>query len=117
MPPASRNQRGPSACSGELLCERRQERAAVMVAEPPLEFVAGELALGLDDGALAVRPFGLDRVQPGAPARQAADEDAATGAGGLDAAVVVPDPGPHLPARSEEHTSELQSLRHLVCRL
>src|ERR1035441_9984952 len=24
---------------------------------------------------------------------------------------------PHLPAESEEHTSELQSLRHLVCRL
>src|SRR5882724_9205122 len=26
-------------------------------------------------------------------------------------------PGPTIPARSEEHTSELQSLRHLVCRL
>src|SRR5437899_8167285 len=24
---------------------------------------------------------------------------------------------PHIPLRSEEHTSELQSLRHLVCRL
>src|SRR5262245_62628642 len=27
------------------------------------------------------------------------------------------DAGPHPNARSEEHTSELQSLRHLVCRL
>src|ERR1035438_10688512 len=27
------------------------------------------------------------------------------------------DEGEDLPARSEEHTSELQSLRHLVCRL
>src|SRR5947199_2468245 len=26
-------------------------------------------------------------------------------------------PSAHEPARSEEHTSELQSLRHLVCRL
>src|SRR5438045_4787685 len=30
---------------------------------------------------------------------------------------VTPLPIQRLPARSEEHTSELQSLRHLVCRL
>src|SRR5471030_3525317 len=29
----------------------------------------------------------------------------------------VVEPGIRLPIRSEEHTSELQSLRHLVCRL
>src|SRR5438045_7541576 len=29
----------------------------------------------------------------------------------------APDPWKLLPVRSEEHTSELQSLRHLVCRL
>ena len=52
----------PSASSVNLLCERRQERAAVMVAQPLLELVAGELALGLDDGAFAVCPAGLDWV-------------------------------------------------------
>src|SRR5947199_7090243 len=30
---------------------------------------------------------------------------------------LFPDPVPDLEERSEEHTSELQSLRHLVCRL
>ena len=55
-------ERDTSASSVNLLCERRQERAAVMVAQPLLELVAGELALGLDDGAFAVCPAGLDRV-------------------------------------------------------
>jgi hypothetical protein len=52
-----------------------------MVAQPLLEFLAGELALGLDPGTLAVRPAGLDRVQPSALARQAAAD-----AGRLDLA-------------------------------
>src|SRR5947199_6534005 len=45
----------------------------------------------------AVPPELRDRIQPGA-------------------GVLVP-LGTRTPARSEEHTSELQSLRHLVCRL
>ena len=48
-----------------------------MVAQPLLEFLAGELALRLDDGPLAVRPSGLDRVEPRASAWQAADQEAA----------------------------------------
>src|SRR5436853_623639 len=38
---------------------------------------------------------------------------------GLNLAPVTPDydPEPDVVVRSEEHTSELQSLRHLVCRL
>src|SRR5437899_3372884 len=36
---------------------------------------------------------------------------------GLVAAGLHPSPVPHADIRSEEHTSELQSLRHLVCRL
>src|SRR4051794_41533643 len=99
MPPASRNQRVPSAGSGELLCERLDdERAAVMIAQPLPKLLAGELAVWLDHGPLAVRPAGLDRVQPRALARQAADQEAAPGAGGLDPAVVGRDPGPHLAA-------------------
>src|SRR3954464_15515899 len=90
---------GPSAGSGELLCERLDdERAAVMIAQPLPKLLAGELAVGLDHGPLAVRPAGLDRVQPRALARQAADEEAAAAPDGLDPAVVGRDPGPHLAA-------------------
>src|SRR6185369_17571019 len=74
------------------------ERAAVMIAQPLAKFLAGELAVGLGHGPLAVRPAGLDRVQPRALARPAADEEAAPGAGGLDPAIVGHDPGPHLAA-------------------
>src|SRR4051794_41402137 len=88
-----------SAGSGVLLCEGLgDEWAAVMVAQPLPKLLAGELAVGLDHGPLAVRPAGLDRVQPRALARQAADEEAAAAPGGLDPAVVGRDPGPHLAA-------------------
>src|SRR3954447_14856962 len=90
---------GPSAGSGVLLCEGLGDGwAAVMVAQPLPKLLAGELAVGLDPGPLAVRPAGLDRVQPRALARQAADEEAAAAPGGLDPAVVGRDPGPHLAA-------------------
>src|SRR5204862_2649152 len=39
------------------------------------------------------------------------------GCAGADAAAATSDPGAAAPARSEEHTSELQSRRDLVCRL
>ena len=67
-----------------------------MLAEPLLELGRGELALRLDHRPLAVDPLGLDRVQPRALARQAADQEAAPGAGGLNPTVVVPDPGADL---------------------
>src|SRR3954454_13830681 len=88
----------PSAGSGELLCERREERAAVVVAQPLGQLGGGELTVGLGHGPLAVRPPRLDRVQPRALARQAADQETAPGAGGLDPAIVVSDPGAHLAA-------------------
>src|SRR5438045_4870952 len=50
---------------------------------------------------------------PAAAARPAAARAGRAGAGGS-----WPFSGPHsFGSRSEEHTSELQSLRHLVCRL
>src|SRR4051812_29438195 len=64
---------GPSAGSGGLLCEGLDERAAVMIAQPLPKLLAGALARRLGHGPLAVRPAGLDRVQPRALARQAAD--------------------------------------------
>src|SRR4051812_18839895 len=72
-----------SAGSGGLLCEGLDELAAVMIAQPLPKLLAGELAVRLGHGALAVRPAGLDRVQPRALARQAADEEAATAPDGL----------------------------------
>src|ERR687886_794445 len=61
---------GSSAGSGGLLCEGLDERAAVVIAQPLPKFLAGELAVGLGHGPLAVHPLGLDRVEPRAPARQ-----------------------------------------------
>src|SRR4051794_35797420 len=90
---------GASAGSGVLWCEGLgDEWAAVMVAQPLPKLLAGELAVGLDHGPLPVRPAGLDRVQPRALARQAADEEAAAAPGGLDPAVVGRGPGPPPPA-------------------
>src|SRR5918995_692051 len=45
---------------------------------------------------LAVRPLGLDRIEPRALARQLAAHDAHALPGLLDGAVVLTDPGPHL---------------------
>jgi len=76
----------------------RQKLALVVLAEPLLELGAGELARRLDHRSLAVDPFGLDRVEPRASARQPADQKAATMAGPLDLAIVPPDPVLHLAA-------------------
>src|SRR3954471_24816573 len=88
----------PSAGSGDLLFERLDERAAVMVAQPLPKLGGGKLTVRLDHGPFAVHPLGLDRVQPRALARQAAGQEAAAAAGGLDPAVVGPDPGADLAA-------------------
>ena len=42
------------------MCERLDERAAVVIAQPLPKFLAGELARRLGHGALAVRPAGLE---------------------------------------------------------
>src|SRR4051794_27275733 len=77
----------PSARSTDLLCEWLRELASIMVAEPPLELAAGELACRLDHRAFAVQPLGLDRVEPRALARQPADQEAAAAAGLRDRAI------------------------------
>src|SRR5438270_10340653 len=87
----------PSAGSDGLLCEGLGERAAVVVAQALLKLLGGELAIRLDHGPLAVHPLGLDRVEPRALARQAADQKPAA-AVALDPAVVGRDPGAHLAA-------------------
>src|SRR5437764_2096452 len=88
---------GSSAGSGDLLFERLDERAAVMIAQPLPKLGGGELTIRLDHGPFAVHPLGLDRVRPRALARRAADQQAAA-AGALDPAVVGPDPGADLAA-------------------
>src|SRR5437899_8468948 len=60
-------------------------------------------SLGLECRGLAQHP--VDRPRPGDLPEQRGDE---RGQRRLH---------DHVPERSEEHTSELQSLRHLVCRL
>src|SRR4051794_20932110 len=82
-----------SAGSGDLLFERLDERAAVMVAQPALKLGGGELTVRLDHGPLAVHPLGLDRVQPRALARQAADQEATAAARGPYPPVGGPHPG------------------------
>jgi predicted acylesterase/phospholipase RssA len=62
-----------------------EEWAAVVVAEPLLEFGGGELARRFDHGVLAVSPPGLDRVQPRALAWQATGQDPAPLLACLDA--------------------------------
>src|SRR2546425_5366556 len=57
------------------------------------------------------RPVGLSSTMPGGTAGASAAYIAGDRAGG---AVISP---PAVPLRSEEHTSELQSLAYLVCRL
>src|SRR4029450_8380023 len=68
-----------------------------MITEPALELVAGELAFRLGDRAFAVRPAGLDRVEPRALPGKATNQQAAA-AVTLDPTVVVPDPAMDLAA-------------------
>src|SRR5262245_65106368 len=65
-------------------------------------------------GCASTGRSGICRTDSSAPV-----SPAAPGAAGLAApgAVVAAPPGAAGDTRSEEHTSELQSLRHLVCRL
>src|ERR1035441_9941039 len=79
-----------------------------------------ELRSDAQGGALCHASGQLHSVAADAVVGQKDDEARALtrGALHLDLAVVrLDDPGDETEARSEEHTSELQSLRHLVCRL
>src|SRR4051794_5762013 len=53
-----------SAGSLDLLCETLQLFAAVVAADPVLDLRRRQLPIRLDDGALAVDPLRLDRVEP-----------------------------------------------------
>jgi len=57
------------------------------------QFGGGEQAVGLEHLALAMQPFGLDRIEPRALDRQVTDEQADTVTRALDLPVVRPDPG------------------------
>src|SRR5262245_63792175 len=70
------------------------------------------------DLAVAVRFVGRE-IEVDDPPRdlKVVDQDPAPGTLKRPGTVVTLTLGPIVPVRSEEHTSELQSLRHLVCRL
>src|SRR5258707_6282849 len=57
------------------------------------ELVGGQQASGLNDAALAMHPFGLDRIEPRTLDRQVAVDDADAAPAPLDAPVVSADPG------------------------
>src|SRR5262245_2730767 len=96
----------PSASSGDLLSFHRQLpgrigllevfvlRATVIVAGPPLDLRRAQHPLRFDDGPFAMQPLRLNRVQPGALARQLTDHDTHP-AFTLGPAVVFLDPAPY----------------------
>jgi hypothetical protein len=66
-----------------------------MLMHPFLDLLGAQLPIGLNDGAFAMQPLRLDRVQPRCLDRQVAHPDLAAPLP-LDLAVVCPDPAPHL---------------------
>src|SRR5690242_624466 len=67
--------------------------AAIVGTDPVSDLLGTEQAGRRDNGALAMHPFGVDRVQPGTRDRQEARHDAHTLPLLLDVAGVIPDPG------------------------
>src|SRR2546429_1784694 len=57
------------------------------------QLFSSKQAIGLDDVALAVDPFGLNRVEPGALRRQQEGQDTHACAGLLDLVIVLANPG------------------------
>src|SRR5262245_64616934 len=71
----------------------------------------------IDDADHAMRSRGLS-IGAGKPAADVFDPERLVGAGRLQRVLhLIRHAGAAVALRSEEHTSELQSLRHLVCRL
>lgn len=68
-------------------------RAAIVGVDTCLQFVSSQYLLGLQDGALAVHPFWLDRIEPRAFGWQQTREDAYAAFRLFDAAVMGPNPG------------------------
>ena len=86
--------RVPNAWSRDLWCNRVQEFAVVIGAEPLFRFRACQLTGGFGDGALAMHPCRFNAIAPGTLARQLADHQA-TATGALDPLVMALDPGPY----------------------
>src|ERR1017187_6177813 len=111
-PPGSRDRGsaavpGPGRCRWSLVNGARLARPARLADDRP-EKARGSRAASFDGGDAA------DRQRP-APAVQPAPAPAAGRPGAV--AVCAGRPGARPAARSEEHTSELQSPMYLVCRL
>src|SRR5262245_62438513 len=70
-----------------------------------------------DTLVVGCRAWDVDAFRPRRAWKPAAIWNAAASALGVVVGVWLTDGNRCLPYRSEEHTSELQSLRHLVCRL
>jgi hypothetical protein len=84
----------PSAGSSDLLFKGLALLTTVVGAHSGLDFGGRQFALRLHDGLLAVHPFGLDRIQPGALGGQVAGHDPHA-AVPLRLPVMGLDPGPH----------------------
>ena len=69
--------------------------AVEMLADPVGQLGGRQQPRRLDNGALAVQPLGLDRIEPWALARQVARQDAHALARPFDLTVVRADPGAH----------------------
>ena len=84
----------PSAGSSDLLCEAFQLLTTVVATDPFYDLGRRQFAVGLDDGALAVDPFRLDRVEPRRLHRQRSTTRSARPPSAFGPAVVRLDPRP-----------------------
>src|SRR5579872_3926078 len=69
--------------------------AAIDGADALSQFSAGQQARGFEHLALAMEPLGLDRIEPGALARQGADDQAHAVPRLFNRAIMLAYPGPH----------------------
>ena len=86
--------RFPSAIPQDLLCNGFQQLTVIIGTNPMLQFCDTQLAIRFRNRALAMDPFGLAPIQPGALDRQGTHHEA-TAAFLLDAPVVRFAPRPH----------------------
>src|SRR6266568_1922142 len=68
-------------------------RSSIISTDTLGQLFRGKQAIGLDDVPLAVDPFGLNRVEPGALRRQQKGQDTHACARLLDVLVVLANPG------------------------
>src|SRR6266487_2562041 len=108
-------------CSTPRPASALSRSACVSAAEPPPAFLANLPARsrGCCDGVKSARASSSPHAQPSPPRRagEGATPPGASMPNTVSAAAHAPPPCASHHARSEEHTSELQSPVHLVCRL